>query len=972
MDGGLVFSCDYLQGSVKGDFSYTRNDTSFGPIADASLISYYTPDNLTVSTGIEVLCHTELLTTDPGHPLGQAYVSLSIPDLSISSIKSYTSWQNTLSGRIKLIKFKIYSYPGLLECRFSGWEFYVGGSLYSSGGAFTIQNDEFTPSGIPLLGIPFELSCVASDQHAFAIGSFTANTFTELHTIETDTTVVGGWTFAVSGVEYALPVNLSTLAVPTMTCNCEPDDVPEITCTSTASGQISAHYDATQQTLYLGQVSCTDCGSGVVAHTPAVYDVYQTTREANQTSSQVTLMPDLEKSVGRFNTDYAAVIFRSAFPRTSRSAYTSCGKAGEGLAIVNTVRDYPHPAQSQFLGVVGDTVHSMEDTFGYESLTPYSQGSSRYTGFAYASSIVSAGSCSALGGGEGPASVINCAPASGGTCYALKGSTFDGVYFADTTTSQQIPYLRHSDRLVRYNNFWVNPHWGFFYYFPYDGTTGTNSWKLDGSDEDPSVYWIPLRSQWLSNSLLPTNEDRKTRTDLISAGLYESGFNSFMNTSIFGQYTSWWGISRFDCELIPNRTVSFTRSISGNISSIGGSLVFNTSNFTVTPVSASVTIDFNLCSFDRYPYQLPNVGYRWGLSATSNFTASMIGYDSQSSTLIDNGSVFDWPSPVAVDKYAGSWGQDLSLGETTDTGIDTKAQGISSTLMGQKETVHHLQLLQLYSASTLRYSFSNTIIGSAFSVDYPVLYQQSDPKVIFENGQMASIIRNCSSGFRWGQWNFWDYTFDTWLDTPTLLGIGSKTTTLDWLGYRNILLYGTPAASGVDEALSSRYDSVEGQSRIKAAYDTVSFVTTASGQIAGICDNTLREIPPLACFPRKDRDIAYKEVGEWVQKSYSCAHEPRYLVNRYGADIYDPSMTKITALASLSVSGWSIVSHKSPVTNSEDVSYFVSTSTASGDILARVSPWHGYFGSIAGTRSIESLPFILETYLGNVYRSYTV
>jgi hypothetical protein len=185
---------------------------------------------------------------------------------------------------------------------------------------------------------------------------------------------------------------------------------------------------------------------------------------------------------------------------------------------------------------------------------------------------------------------------------------------------------------------------------------------------------------------------------------------------------------------------------------------------------------------------------------------------------------------------------------------------------------------------------------------------------------------------------------------------------LDWLAFKRVALEGIAAENGLDAEVSSLYDAVEGQTRALLSANTNSFIAVADGQITGFMVNGLAELPPLAVFPLRARDVDFQLTGAYTLESWSHAQEGRYLVSQTEADLFSPGGVQWTTVGGPAVPGWSIHRHAHPVDNTENATFLV---VGNGTSYATASPWHGYFCVLVPPGGAS--PWNLETDFGELH-----
>lgn len=129
--------------------------------------------------------------------------------------------------------------------------------------------------------------------------------------------------------------------------------------------------------------------------------------------------------------------------------------------------------------------------------------------------------------------------------------------------------------------------------------------------------------------------------------------------------------------------------------------------------------------------------------------------------------------------------------------------------------------------------------------------------------------------------------------------------------------------------------------------------------------STMAECPPMAMFPRKERDAeTWLESGDYCQDAWTFAQLNRYIVTAGGTvHMWNADSTvQLTSLLVTGPLGWSVVWHAAAVDNEEGPTFNLQVGPK---VIANASPWDGYFevygiddpvgpsGGIASARSLE-------------------
>jgi len=649
------------------------------------------------------------------------------------------------------------------------------------------------------------------------------------------------------------------------------------------------------------------------------------------------LAPNLPKTVKRLNSDYAEMVLRAALPSATRNASASYANIFSGGSGSTSNSDKPFPAAAQILSVVGNPGHPLENPLVLPTLAPYNlAGSSLSETYTLFVTLVPDTCVCPVG--------INPAPCTlAPTCSQCVGNAVSSLTGADGNGG--MPYLGSSVSLEQYIDFLACPLWSCFTWFPQDSDTSVgSSWPLDGAPAPPTQYWLKARTQWLHNALLPSGEERKTRTDIISAPLLDGQLAPFVN-GVFGQKTSWWGISRFNAEnlSLPSSVTLASAETAGW--TFGSCTAAFGASIALTPTGSppSITATYDLGEFGTDPRMIVHLANAfvlgWSGSGISSVQVDLVGADGTSCHLATSPGTYDWPVGATDADYAGDWTQDFTVGfAASDAGLDALGTGISSTEMADPEGVAAFRLPFGFTAASLRFTL-NLSSTATVTLEYPTFnYPSTTPYLVHETGFNAAILYANSSGIRFGMWDFYS---SGWLATPTVRAFGAKSTALDYLGWTNLFYRGVQSETNVLTTLASLYDSNEGQTEALASVGTIAFLTMAAGTLTGITDNTFREVPPLCCFPMPARGTNLSPGAGYDTLAYSATQEGRYYATSGPSPVVvtDPGGL-VWTMAQPAPAGWAISRHAHPVTNAEDSGFLI---TQGGVTYAHASPWHGYF-----------------------------
>lgn len=948
MQAGLIAAYDALQLFAAASFDCSLSDATRGAKGSSGLASQFAPNAATLTPGVEIAFQTAVAVTTGA---GSSSATVSIPGLDWSQSVTTAAWQGSFSASVTIHDYRLYQTNLAWLLSWSSIDVVIGTSSWTLA-AGSLTNSFLVPGGVPLLGVPPRLSCPAAIDPAQESGVIPGSTTPGSGSWSCSGSASGGYQVKElgSGIWTAFPITLRVVKGGVTGCPCEPTLVAAVGASDTASLSCEASMTQTASCVDGGRVECWTCPDGETALVPAIFEVYKTTAEQFQTFSSVMALPNTPKCVKRMGPDYAALVFRGGLPQVTAAYTDSCFDfvADESTGYVSETI-VTHPRESSFLAKVGNATHVIESPLGLDALAPYGIFADHKKASAIAYVLLQPGSCPSGGGPAG--GPRPCFPTDPTACEGTLTSVLPASVDDLAGNPQMIPALDHVDDVTRYVNYWSAPHWSFGLWFPPDVTDGSGlkpwEWPLFDARANPSVYWLPARTQWMWNPLLPSGEATKTRTDIIAEPLASGALAAFV-AGWFGSLTSWWGIHRFQVQTVTlPATVILGSDESADWSFAGCTASFGPSSITLTPSGSPCSASLALGSFARDPRQILLLARSW-TSAWSGLgiataVAQLIGVDG---TVVDLGSApgtYDFPIGIADAKYAGDWAQDYGVGFTAlDVGSDSAADGISASEMVSDQGVYAFELPFGFTVAELKFTFSLSDSSQPIELAYPIANMSSlVPTVVPLTGMTFALLWPSGAGVRLGQWSWWNDLAGAWQDPPAVAPFGKVSTALDWLAGRRVAFQGIAAESGLDAEIATLYDAVEGQARSDLASGTLGFPTVVSADLTGVLVNSQAEAPPLAIHPRRARDANLQPTGDFALESWSHTQEPRYVVSaQRPADLCDAYGSQWTGFGGPSVPGWDLRRHSHAVTNSEGTSFGV---VAGGTRYGAVSPWHGYF-----------------------------
>lgn len=854
MNAGLLWATDILEYSLEGAAAYTRSGTQ-GVQAAAGLASEFSLDSVLTAVGIRLTIGTSIA-AGAAAGSGTGYERLEIPVLSVDqNDTSSGGWVTSLTARVEFDDFELWSVAvaGVFKLRIKASDFRFitsSGTYYTHGAAIQLDSSYWAPSGIPLHGVAPTLSASAAVNPAITQGALAGVCVAQNVYATAAMDATGGWRFKLRG-EAAwseLPVELNIIEPPALACDISATRDDPVAAT-TWGATVSAYQASSDVSTYRGTVNCDQCTNGT-ATVPAVYDVWDRVVEWTNRLAQVTLLPNLAKSVERWGdgTDYRALIDRGGFPWAKASSAAYCTDWWADTTDTDVDEVELSPEYSAMLLPVENAASTIEDPLGETTYAPYSLGTLYFRARNFCQSLVSPGTCPAVLPEEPPGTIIPCVT---GTQDAYT-SQLTSQFLPDVQESSgagsnpdMLSYLDHAEPLHRYVNYVANPHWSYSYYFPTntedtddDGINDQqNVWQLDNADI-ANEYYLATRRQWITHPALDPADDLQTTNSLVSAPLID-GQMSLKWKGIWGTETSPWGITRFvPYEWDPLTSLTLDSGSEDLWSGEDCTLAFG-ATVVVNPSADECTVDFDLASFATPPYFYPqicgSVTIGWNTTNVDSIKVYLVNALGEEFLLTDNiEGTFSYVSLIATladSYYAGSWKQDFGAGYITDEGADSLASGVSAGTMADSKRVTAFQLLHGLQCAKLRWKITPTDHTSTnIELDWPTFTASTSPKVFQEQGHHGAIIHENGPGVRFGSWRWYDYGGGSALTTPVVeppasrwVAYGHKASALDFLRFKNIVGLSEAYNDNFAADMAMLFDADEGSTSGDAATDTLAF-----------------------------------------------------------------------------------------------------------------------------------------------------
>ena len=661
-----------------------------------------------------------------------------------------------------------------------------------------------------------------------------------------------------------------------------------------------------------------------------------------------------ERKLRRLSGSYRALLQRYGFPRTkSVTTVTESnidvigGLIGDPYVVSTNSGEFElTPERTDMLRIVGAAEDSVfEDVLGFTPYAPvtvqHKKGQLSYTLNVTVVPNPPFGDLILVTQGDGS-----------GTEVVYEA----GYQCQDRIANPDLPaFLDHRHSWVRAWNMLAHPFWSMAYHFPTNTATywrpveGIDVKTFDWPEDDEVGYWMPVYSQWLTHPALPEGERRRTRNSIRTNLLQEAPFARWWKSAAFGSPLHPLGICRFAVE---SPAVPASLAMSSASSSLWTStdcILTHGASMSVAFSASPAVIELDLGSWTgqhrMYPHLANEIEVAWNSSNVASITVEFVGVDGSVVQLATAPGSYLRPVGPAT-KFSGSWAKDHSADTAVaDTGADIGANGISTATMSSPERSLAPQLLPGRGAQKLRFTITPVSTGSPVTISYPIFKKPTGKaRVVPLDHQHTALVFERGPGLLLGTLDSWDRTDNVDTGATPNLSIWARRI-MDVFTYqklKNYLFLGKDADDLLDSRLAALYDSVEGQARVDAAYDTMAIPIGIQDGIKWILHNSW-QIPPMAAFPHKRRDtitLELKSPLELTNEVYDWAEENRYYPSpaTISVDQFSPP-DSWTALSPHSVDGWKILYDAHPVTNDEANDFRV---IYKGEDLSTVSPWFGY------------------------------
>ena len=917
--------------------------------------------------------------------------TLDIPSLGISEVGTPDTYSDSVNASLEIDDYCLYVHTsGVWRLRFSEMRFYFNGSLINTysgatGNAISVLN----PWDMPFLSLYPQMlgDLAASGGQGFPpTGSPFGGVPDDWDISSTlEQSITGGIRFKEGGSWYTLPVSHLSPIMPTLSGGCEDPSFSAILADTTWTTEIQQYYEFREVGAF-----CLE-GIGPLGQATVTLNTWI---ELTIKKASCWLWPDLTRQVNRATgDDYKALWFRWGFPWVKgrgQKTYTNYSGPVPELPPEDegdeSLETEIYPEHSSILSTVGNTSHVIEDPLGETLYMPAKFLSS----FTRAEPAPDSRNYTSEGGDLPPA-CPNPAFNPPDACNAQ--NTWEWPYSVEKVADSggQIPNVhKHKHPYVRLWSTWWNPHWNYSLWFPPDDAEDSVQWQIDGDPAAAKFYWLLIAQQHLKHSALPEGEDTGTRNFVLDAPLDFSGLRDLIESTYFGQWTSWLGISRFErikptipTELQLDSESEDAWSSEDGTFAFGSQIVFTPSGSGEGTVVIKLDTGRFMDSAYQFPHLCKSVFLEWVATNINEVRVYLESYSGDRHILeaapgngfTTNNQAYSFGT-WTDSKYGGSWGQDFGAGFLVDEGNDELLNGVSPALMADNERLYSLGLLTLRHGVKLRFEIDVEDQENPITLEYPIWQrQEEDPGQIVETASTSDLLFPSGPGQRFGQWSFWNYLSDMFSPSPTIRFPGNRMSALDALCLKRTVFEGIAPDDGLDAEIAGIYENgVEYTLRAHLARDPIEERQTTLGMlwhsetspVLLFAISSLREPPPLAGFPFKSRDADWNPSGDHAQISYSFCVEPRRYVKQGSVTLdLDDGAGNVWTAAETSPTGWAVSKHSHPVDGFEALFKLL----VGARWIASARPWHGYFGTTADITGQGANPWNLMSTVGQYHRA---
>lgn len=857
--------------------------------------SYFTPDYLTVATGILM---TASRTGGPYMTGPHREAELLIPALGIDRLWTDPGTDGSVEAVLLLEGGRLITMPsGVWRLHFEALTWTVNGHLEYSHGPFTMTSPmEPVISAIPLLGIPFEISGAAGHSPVHVIGCL-GTTDQGSSSFSSYGTITGGYRVKLDGVWHEQPIKLSETSIP-------------------------------------GVVSADTCNSVTInAESWEVVEPHKVTQYRK--SGGVVIVPNDPSSLIRMEPEYESMIFRWGFPRVRKvdGRYTgsfNCPDGSDSSTNSSTPSDL-YPLETQFLSGVTNAAHVIEGPITRDklSLATAEEGLTVCLPNSWSTTTNATSIDPSFETSTCAASQLNFDPynrwraiytntivspfgnyglwfppddSAGSARWTLLGGPAEIDYYETVVRQQWMyhPLLPPAERTKRRTNVLVDP-------ITQNGVAG-NTRVIMGTP----CFW---------------------GQDLISidGGTYPSSFTT--DDTSAARFTS--------------PTSGITVSVDGTGATLTGTastveLRFALESFTDYPIMAT--------SWAK------QVHLAWSTTNVSNVKVYYVGEDGASKLVTDNvQGAFDVPY-AASNKWASSAEVDFGGIYLTDTKSNLLSSDESAVIVSDEDYATSFGMLPGRTGAYLKFEITKTVAANPVMVNHIQfdLPAWNTGKVFYVDGRTSVILFPNGAMLRYGALSFFDYLSDTPLSVPQAVSATDGAPAIgDCWAWLNCFRLGKTALDGLLTRMGNEYleDEEFPAGVIKHLWrfvdddggthqDSMSWVVnTASGPTFGY-DNTWRCMPNVWFLPAKKRTA----VSNWVANGSYGQYRYSHSTSKHAHIVPGPASPKLmkdgvdTLTMAAAPLGWSVSTFQKPVENDEGYDY---TLRWDNKDWFKMRPWRG-------------------------------
>lgn len=762
-------------------------------------------------------------------------------------------------------------------------EVYRGNTLVATwaGGSYSVSLMGYrykAPAAAPLLLVQMTAGATAG-----YVPAPNDNAYSDSSTARIDAT--GGWAVRVGNKWQAFPVSLQVASPLSPPCNLTLSQSPLMSAGDTDSASLTARASASYSQSAWSTAVCTECDTGT-ANPPFVYRWRDIITSGSQETASAWLIPDLPHALVRLIEPTASMIYRAKLPhcQTLRSTTGSHYRleCNNDLACWDTQSDAQtvYPFTDEFLGVLRDGTHALESPLEPQTHAPYTWQYEWSWSHTRPNQLIEPGACPLDPIGGGPGNVVICRCESPLLFQSESKSIQASVSFPAVATGQCLPYYDHEQAVARYFNTWGNRLWSYLLWFE-DWALGTPLTSVPRTD-----YWLPLQQQWLYHNALPPSDATKQRNLCALEPLTVSPHRDWVETELLGVPTLWAGACRFD--LLYTTSVAqkqLTSSSQPRWTLINATAVFG-ANIAVTPTQATSTLEFDLTDWQVEPYLYPALCSAVRVQVTGVYNSVrvyLVNFEGDAYELQPdpNDATKYRYTPAADSVYAGDWAQSYAaeVAGYSETGFDLRPEGRSSSVMADPARRTLWELLHSQTPAKLRIVVEQTA-PTPYTLVYPTFYREfkesNNTKAYPLTAHTQAVVDHDAL------WRYGGLNFQLTTPVPQLRPVHQSPTVYDALCVRNLLYRGESYQHQMTADANAFYDSVEWTGAFAdLRMDTRSLIRPLKAQnhpAVWILINAYREVPPLACLPRRKRDPDLAETGDWGQWQYLISPLRRYHV----------------------------------------------------------------------------------------------